>query len=132
MNARVATPTVYVVDDDISIRRALPRLLRTVGMEAVDFDSLTALLAEDLRREDACIVADIRLDHEDGLQLPRLLAARGLRLPVIFLTAVDTADMRERAFRAGGAAFFCKPVDDQALIDAIRWALAKQPGKEAR
>ena len=132
MNAQVATPTVYVVDDDISIRRALPRLLRAVGMEAMAFDSLAALLAENLRRADVCVIADIRLDQEDGLELPRLLAARGLRLPVIFLTAVDTADMRERAFRAGGTALFCKPVDDQALIDAIRWALAKQPSREVR
>ena len=132
MNAQVAPSTVYVVDDDPSIRRALPRLLRTIGLEVVAFDSLMALLAADLKRENACIVADIRLDHEDGLQLPRLLAERGMRLPIVFLTAVDTPDMRERAFRAGGAAFFRKPVDDQALIDAIRWGLTNRPDKEAR
>ncbi|KPK16470.1 MAG: hypothetical protein AMJ67_14450 [Betaproteobacteria bacterium SG8_41] len=126
------TATVYVVDDDPSVRRALPRLLRSAGMDAIAFDSLTSLLATNLRTEDACIVADVRLEHEDGLTLPRLLAERGLTIPVVFLTAVDSLDMRDGALHAGGAAFFRKPVDDQALIDAIRWALARERSESPR
>jgi FixJ family two-component response regulator len=124
MGATIAAATVYIVDDDPSIRCALPRLLRSAGMYAAAFDSLASLLEADLKTEDACIVADIRLEHEDGLALPHLLAERGLKLPVVFLTAVDAPDSRRQAYEAGGAAFFRKPVDDQALIDSIRWVLS--------
>lgn len=133
MNATAtATATVYVVDDDPSIRRALPRLLRSSGINTVAFESLASLLAANLKTKDACVVADVRLEHEDGLVLPRLLAERGIKIPVVFLTAVDSPDMRDRACEAGGAAFFRKPVDDQALIDAIRWALASECDGGAR
>jgi two-component system response regulator FixJ len=126
------TATVYVVDDDPAIRRALPRLLRSAGINTVAFDSLASLLEADLKTEDACVVADIRLKGEDGLALPRLLAERNLKLPVVFLTAVDSTDIRERAIHAGGAAFFRKPVDDLALIDSIRWVLAAGGGRRTR
>lgn len=132
VNATVKTATVYVVDDDPSIRRALPRLLRSAGMDVVAYGSIELLLAASLDTVDACVVADVRLEGEDGLALPRMLAERGLRLPVVFLTAVDSAAMRDRAIHAGGAAFFRKPVDDQALIDAIRWVLAAEGGGTSR
>ena len=132
MTVLAKTATVYVVDDDASVCRAMSRLVRSAGIEAVAFESLASLLAAGLKREDACIVADVRLDDEDGLDLPRLLAGRGLDLPVIFVTAVDSPDMRDRALRAGGAAFFRKPVDDQALIDTIRWVLTGQGSRRVR
>jgi len=129
VNATVVAATVYIVDDDPSIPRALVRLLRTAGMESFAFASIDAFLAADIAPGGACVIADVRLDHDDGLRIPQLLAARDTRLPVIFLTAVDTEDMRVRAHQAGGMAFFRKPVDDQALIDTIRWVLQEPAGR---
>jgi FixJ family two-component response regulator len=119
------TPTVYVIDDDPSVLKALSRLLRVSGLDSIPLPSIASFMESDISDQDACVLADIRLENEDGLVIPRLLAERGLRLPVIFLTAVDTKEVRSRARQAGAAAFFRKPVDDQALIDAIRWALGR-------
>lgn len=129
MNAAVKTATIYVVDDDPSIQRALVRLMRSAGMECVAFASIEAFLAAEIAPGDACVIADVRLDHDDGLRIPQLLAERGSRLPVIFLTALDTQDTRSRAHQAGAVAFFRKPVDDQALIDIIHWALQASSGR---
>ena len=132
VNASPRVATVYVVDDNPSIQRALVRLLHSAGMEGTAFASIHALLSADIARDDACVIADVRLDHDDGLRIPQLLADRGNRLPVIFLTALDTGDMRARAHRAGAAAFFRKPVDDQALIDTVRWVLQEQDADAQR
>ena len=133
VNESTVAATVYVVDDDPSIQRALVRLLRSARMEGAAFASIDAFLAADIAREkNACVIADVRLDHDDGFRIPQLLAERGIPLPVIFLTAVDTRDMRVRAHRAGAAALFRKPVDDQALIDTIRWVLQGQSAAAQR
>jgi FixJ family two-component response regulator len=74
----------------------------------------------------ACVVADVRCTGTEGAGLPRLLAARGIQAPVIFLTAEDSAQMRAEAKRSGAAAYFRKPVDDQALLDAIAWVMRQE------
>ena len=71
----------------------------------------------------SCVIADVQMPGGNGLQLPQHLRQNGLSLPVILLTAQDTAEMRTLAKREGISAFFRKPVDDQALIDAIEWAV---------
>lgn len=73
--------------------------------------------------EGACVLCDVAMPGISGLELPDLLARAGLRLPVIFITAHDTPETRAIAQRVGAAAYFRKPVDDQALLDAIAWAL---------
>ena len=123
--AKAKTGTVYLIDDDASVLGALGRLLRVYGLTCVPFSSIDAFMKAEIVTGDACVIADIRLDHEDGLEIPQRLAERDLRLPVIFLTAVDTEEIRVQAQKAGAAAFFRKPVDSQALIDAIRWALGR-------
>ena len=112
--------TVYIVDDDPSVLRALGRLLRSAGLHAELFASIPALLEVQQPPPRSCVVADVRLS--DQLDLPALLLDRGWALPVIFLTGEDEAGVRAAAKRAGAAALFHKPVDDQALIDAIEWA----------
>ena len=124
-SAVVKTATVYLIDDDASVLGAVSRLLRIHRMTCVPFSSIDAFMKAEISTKDACVIADIRLDHGDGLEIPQLLAERGLRLPVIFLTAADTEEIRIQAQKAGAAAFFRKPVDSQALIDAIRWALGR-------
>jgi len=116
--------TVYLIDDDPSVRAALNRLLRVCGLDVQAFESVDAFLAKLPTATNSCVVADIRLPGTDGLELPALLADRDLEIPVIFLTAQDTEETRGAARRAGAAGYFRKPVDDQALLDAIEWALS--------
>ena len=117
--------SIYVVDADASVRDSLKMLLLSAGMKAITFESAEALLASDICESDACVVADFKMPGIGGLALQQRLKEKGVRIPVIFLTAFDSGEDREQAFSAGAAGFFRKPIDDQALIDSIRWALSK-------
>lgn len=118
--------TVYIVDDDDSVRTALARLFRSAKMHVHGFPCVDEFLNSDKSDESSCVIADIRMPGTDGLELPKLLAARGYKYPVIFLSAQDTEQTRAAAKRAGGAGFFRKPVDAQALLDAIEWAIREE------
>ena len=118
--------TVYIVDDDDSVRTALARLFRSANMHVHSFASVEEFLDSDKSDEHSCVVADIRMPGISGLDLPKLLAASGHKYPVIFLSAQDTEQTRAAAKRAGGAGFFRKPVDAQALLDAIEWAIREE------
>jgi FixJ family two-component response regulator len=113
--------TVYIVDDDASVRRSLERLMRSCGYRAVTFASVDAFLAEPHLARPACIIADLMLRGESGMALPRALEDRGEHVPVILITASESEDTRAAARRAGASAFLRKPVDDRALIDSIEW-----------
>lgn len=117
---------VYIVDDEPSVCTAYARLLRSARMQSRTFASIEDLLRAELTDENACVVSDIRLSGTSGLDLPELLTRAGHHLPVIFVTAHDTAETRECAQEAGAAAYFRKPVDAQALLDAIAWALREK------
>ena len=114
---------VYIIDDDESVSRALNRLLRSAGFDARTFTSVEAFADSEFASGEGCVLADIRMPGGSGLELPERLHRLGRDLPVIFLTAQDTETTRAAARRAGAVAFFRKPVDDRALIDAIEWAL---------
>ena len=124
-------PTVYIIDDDESVRRALSRLLRSAGLDSLGFGSVAEFGEADVAQRDGCIIADVRMPGGSGLDLPDLLRRIGRELPVIILTAQDTEPTRAAAKRAGAAGFFRKPVDDQALLDAIHWVLSGQPQESA-
>src|SRR5512135_1282144 len=113
---------VYLIDDDESVRRALQRLLRSAGLEVRAFSSAEAFLESGNLDERACIVLDIRMPGLSGFDLQEKLASMEIRIPVITVSAIDDAQSRERARRLGATAFFRKPVDGEALIDAIHWA----------
>ena len=129
MAAKPGPATIYILEDDESVRKALARLMRAAGMVAASYASVDELLAAPALRDCACIVADIRMPGTDGFALPGLLSARGLHTPVIFVSAQDTEGTRAEAKRAGAAAFFRKPVDDQALLDAVAWAIRSEDNK---
>lgn len=114
---------VYVVDDEPSVCRAYGRLIRSAKMAARVFSSVEDLLGSDFSDENACIISDVQMPGVSGLELPALLDQAGHRLPVIFVTAHDTAEARDRAHQVGAAAYFRKPVDDLALLDAITRAV---------
>ncbi|ARP93810.1 response regulator transcription factor [Bordetella genomosp. 13] len=118
-------PYVAVVDDDDSVGRAIKRLLRANGLAAQTF----ATGKEFLRMFDstpshrpACIVLDVQLPDLNGLEVQQRLA--GSRAQVIFITAHEGEDISERAMEAGAVAYFRKPFDDVAFIEAVRAAIA--------
>ena len=117
--------TIYVIDDDASVRRSLSRLLRSAGYAAEAFASLAEFVAVEEFKEPGCVITDMRMRGGSGLDVQKVLCERGSFLPVILVTAHDTEEMRAEARRAGVAGYFRKPVDDQALIDAVEWALSK-------
>lgn len=114
---------IYLVDDDASVRQALARLIRSAGMRAEVFETVPALVSQAGSKAPDCVIADIRIPEISGLELPALLAKQGIRIPVIFVTAYDTDENRVEARRVRAAGFFRKPVDGQALLDAIAWAV---------
>jgi FixJ family two-component response regulator len=122
---------VYIVDDESSIRTAYARLVRSAKMEPLTFSSVEEFMRSEVSDENACVVSDVRMPGASGLELPALLSRAGRRLPVIFTTAQDTVETRDFAQRLGAAAYFRKPVDDQALLDAITWAIARESNSKA-
>jgi FixJ family two-component response regulator len=117
-------PIVYIVDDDESVRRATKRLIYSMGMEARTFPSASEFLEFKFRGQNACLIVDVEMKGLSGLELNRKLVERGDKLPVIYLTAFDTEDARNQARKADAIAYLRKPVDDQALLDAIWYALS--------
>ena len=115
---------IYVVDDDASVREALTMLFLSADMEIQTFEAAEDLLKFQLREEKACLISDIKLKGLGGLELQKQLAERGIDIPVIFLTAFDSNEVRQQAKQAGAAGYFRKPVDDQALLDTIHWAIS--------
>lgn len=115
---------IYVVDDDASVRKALTMLFLSADMEILTFDKAEDILKCQLREANACLISDVKLKGLSGLELQQKLAEKGSKMPVIFLTAFDSNEVRQQAKQAGAAAYFRKPVDDQALLDTIRWAIS--------
>jgi FixJ family two-component response regulator len=115
--------TICIVEADGSARRSLLRLMQSHGFRTLGFRSAVELLASPAPEGPACVIVGDTTSG-DGAALPRALRARALPLPVILLTACGSEDRRAEAKKAGVAACFLKPVDDQALVDAIDWALS--------
>ena len=115
---------IYVIDDDASVRKAFGRLLRSAKLDAETFSSAEEFLSRPRQRENACIIIDIRMPGLTGFDLLERLVTEGIRIPVIAVSADDDAETREHAKELGAVSFFRKPVDDQALLDAIWWAIA--------
>jgi FixJ family two-component response regulator len=111
---------VAVVDDDPSLCRSLSRLLRAAGMQAITYASAEAFLADSKQPCFDCVVLDVQLGGMSGIDLGLWLTAEGGSLPIIFITAFDDSDTRERAERAGGAAYFRKADAGSGVLEAIR------------
>lgn len=119
---------VYIIDDEPAVCTAYARLVRAARMQPRTFASVGEFMAATVADEGACVVSDVRLSGASGLELPGRLARAGRSLPVIFVTAHDTPETRDSARRVGAAGYFHKPVDDQALLDAITWAVGRAAG----
>jgi len=118
----MAAVLVTIVDDDESVRRALQRLMRSAGLTADSFGSAEEFLQRG-DRETACLILDVRLPGMSGLDLQRELAALNPRIPIIFMSAYGTEEMKERAIQKGAVAFLRKPFNEDLLLDDVRLAL---------
>jgi FixJ family two-component response regulator len=116
---------VFVVDDDLSMRRSLESLLRSVGHEVRLFSSAPEFMQAVRKDVPGCLVLDVRLPGMSGLAFQQELAKAGIALPIIFITGHGDVPMSVRAMKAGAAEFLTKPFDDQVLLDAIHAALER-------
>lgn len=116
-------PTVFIIDDDPSIRSSLKLLVSTVGLRVETFDSTDGFLQKKPADTPSCLVLDVRLRGSSGLDFQRELAAKNVRIPIIFITGYGDVPMSVRAMKAGAIEFLTKPFRDQELLDAIVVAL---------
>ncbi|AYG62687.1 response regulator transcription factor [Rhizobium jaguaris] len=112
-------PIVYVIDDDESVRNALEDLLASVDLNVISFGSTQAFLDNGLADAPACLVLDIRMPGQSGLDFQREMTRLGIRLPIIFITGHGDIEMSVRAMKDGAIEFLTKPFRDQDLLDAI-------------
>jgi FixJ family two-component response regulator len=118
-------PTVPVIDDDPDLRASVGRLLRSVGLEAELFSTISDFLKSAPRDGPTCLVLDVRLPGQSGLDLQRELAAANRELPIIFITGHGDVPMSVRAMKGGAIEFLTKPFRDQELLDAIQLGLIR-------
>jgi len=120
-----ATPTVFVVDDDISIRESLESLIRSTGCEPETFASAREFLARPRITTPSCLVLDISLPDLNGLDLQKRIASDRIDMPIIFITGHGDVPTTVRAMKAGAIEFLLKPFNDEALLRAVRHAIER-------
>jgi FixJ family two-component response regulator len=127
-----ANPSVFVIDDDPEFRGSVARLLRTIGLETQQFSSVSDFLKADPTDGPACLVLDVRLPGQSGLDLQRELTATNRQLPIIFMTAHADVPMSVQAMKGGAIEFLTKPFRDQDLLDAVEAGLARDRARRER
>jgi FixJ family two-component response regulator len=120
---KATAPTVYVIDDDDGMRRALDTLLSTVGYKTAVFSRPSEFLARFTPNAQGCLVLDIRMPEMSGLEIQQQLNRMGSMLPVIFITGHGDVPMAVQAMKEGAFEFIQKPFRDQELLDHINHAL---------
>lgn len=110
---------IYIVDDDDSIRRALKRLFKSIGMKAQTFASAAEFLEYADLDSKSCLVLDVKMPVIDGFELQEILKNNNIIIPIIFISAYDDNEIRERALKGGAKAFLSKPVNDRILMAEV-------------
>src|SRR6202051_1051852 len=116
-------PTIFVVDDDSSMRDSLRNLFRSVGLNVETFGVAQEFLSRERSKGPGCLVLDVRLPGLSGLDLQRQLADENIQIPIVFITAHGDIQMSVRAMKAGAVEFLTKPFRDQDLLDAVQQAV---------
>ena len=116
--------TVFIVDDDASVRKALKRLIKVEGFKAKTFGSAREFIDSGHYQSAGVLVLDVRMPGMNGLELQKHLIDSGSDMRIIFITAHEDIQARHKALEAGAIDFLKKPFEDQALLDAIQWALS--------
>ena len=123
---------VFIVDDDASVRDALERLIRSVGLRVELFGSAQEFLQRGRPGVPSCLVLDVRLPGKSGFDLQRELAEANIDIPIIFITGHGDIPMSVRAMKAGAVEFLAKPFRDQDLLDVIQLALERDRATRQR
>jgi FixJ family two-component response regulator len=118
-------PTVFIIDDDRSMRQAVQDLVESVGLRAESFATGGEFLRRERTTSPSCLVLDVRLPQMSGLDFQTRLAETGTQIPIIFITAHGDVPMSVKALKAGAVEFLTKPFRDQDLLDAIQQALQR-------
>ena len=118
-------PTVFIIDDDVSVRDAIVGVVTSVGMRAIPFESTHDLLLAPPQTGPSCLILDVRLQGSSGLDFQQDLARAGIDIPIVFITGYGDVPMTVRAMKAGAIEFLTKPFRDQDLLDAIALALER-------
>lgn len=116
---------VYIVEDDVSFRTSIERLLRASGFETIAFESAADFLKETALHRPACLLLDVQLPTMDGLELQAALNAAGISLPIVFMTGHGSIQMGVQAMKSGAVDFLPKPFDAEALQAAVAAAIAR-------
>jgi FixJ family two-component response regulator len=122
----VAGNLISIIEDDESVRRTTTRLIESFGFRAMAFESAEVFLSSPRLNDASCLIVDVRMPGTNGLQLQSQLATAGCRIPIIFITAYDDKESRQRAMQAGAVAFLGKPFTDEQLLRWIRSALRQE------
>jgi FixJ family two-component response regulator len=123
-----ATPVVFVVDDDISVRESLELMIRSEGWKPITFASAQEFLALPPVLTPSCLILDVNLPDLNGLDLQKRIAADRVDMPIIFITGYGDVPTSVRAMKAGAAEFLTKPFNDEALLNALRSAIQRSLG----
>jgi RNA polymerase sigma factor (sigma-70 family) len=118
-------PCVLVIDDDPEFRESVGRLLRSVALDTRQFSSVADFFKAELPDRPTCLVVDVRMPGQSGLELQRELAAANRQLPIVFITAHGDIPMTVQAMKAGAIEFLTKPFRDQDLLEAIEAGVAR-------
>jgi FixJ family two-component response regulator len=118
-------PAISIIDDDISVRIAISRLVRSLGYAAHAYASADEFLKSQHVNDTWCVIADVQMPGMTGIELQEALKVQGHSLPIIFVTAFPEETIRARALRDGAVCFLSKPFDGSVLIGCIDSALAR-------
>jgi FixJ family two-component response regulator len=124
-------PIIHVVDDDDSLRTAVVRLLRAAGYDVRSYATAGEFILARPANTPGCLVLDVNMPGPSGLDLQEALSKVGDELPIVFLTGHGDIPMSVRAIKAGAVDFLTKPVQRQALLDAVQNALVRDAGRRA-
>ena len=116
---------IAVVDDEVSVRKALQRLLRSAGMDVDMFPSGAEFLCAVQSLQPDCVVLDLHMPDVNGFDVQERIAQWGMRLPMIVITGHGTDESRTRAIAGGADLYLLKPVDDRVLLDGIVYAISR-------
>jgi FixJ family two-component response regulator len=123
--AGAGTPTVYVVDDDVSIRESIESLLKFAGVRSECFETAESYLQTEPSTGPSCLILDVSLPGVSGMEFHQQLREAGRRIPVIFVTGYGDIPMSVKAMKLGAVEFLTKPFSDQELLGAVQQALAR-------
>ena len=128
----ITKASVYIVDDDVSMRKGLLRLLKSLKVNAVAFESAEEFLSAELDSDGpACVISDIRMPGMTGMELQEALVARDYCMPIIFITGHGDIPMSVKAMKKGAVDFLKKPFDEKDLVSAIEDALSTDEAHRA-